>query len=133
MPHVSKRFLQKDTKDLIDNALVWVFSRLTGEQVKLIFDSLLTPTERLMLAKRLGILFLLKEETSQDSITNTLKVTQATISRINLQHKLISPAASHFLFTKLSNWKDFTAFKNALKSVGYEVIRTFSRGMAGRV
>lgn len=133
MPHVSRKKLPEGTRKNIDNALLWVFSGLAGKEVELIFNSLLTPTERLMLAKRLGILFLLKEKMSETSIADTLKTTQTTVSRINLQHKLAPKESSHFLFRKLTNWQDFSLFKNALREVTLGLAKIFTRGMAGKI
>ncbi|MBI3289951.1 hypothetical protein HYZ78_00975 [Candidatus Microgenomates bacterium] len=133
MPHISPKTLDKHTLKLIDSALMWTFSRLKGRETDLIFDSLITPTERLMLAKRLGILYLLKENETEPKIAEILKVRQATVSRIRLQHTQVSPQTSNFLFRKLSNWREFTAFKNALKEIGLEALKVFSRGMAGKI
>ena len=133
MPHLSKRRIDRDTEKLIDSALVWTFSRLKGNEVNFVFSSLLTPTERLMLAKRLGILFLLNENKTEDNTAQTLKVTQQTVSRISLQHKIVAPQASNFIFRKLSNWKEFTAFKNAMEELALGALKAFSRGMAGKI
>lgn len=133
MGHLSKRRLPNDTRKLIDKALLWTFSRLKGNQSELVIESILTPTERIMLAKRLGILFLLKEGKEEAAIAETLKVTQGTVSRIKLQHQLVSSQASNFLFRKLSNWQEFTAFKNAMQKLALGALKTFSRGMAGRI
>lgn len=133
MSHVSKRRLPNDTRKLIDRALLWTFSRLKGNESELIINSILTPTERVMLAKRLGILFLLNEGKEETTIAETLKVTQGTVSRIRLQHRLVSSQASNFLFRKLSNWKEFTAFKNAMQELALQALKTFSRGMAGKI
>ncbi len=46
--------------------------------------ALLTPTERLMLAKRLAIIILIKEGLPESTIANTLHVTRVTVSRMQL-------------------------------------------------
>lgn len=86
-----------------------------------------------MLAKRLGILFLVKENKPDNVIAETLKVSLPTPARIRLQNKLVKPEATTFLFKKLENWQDFSAFKNALEEIGLNLLKTFSRGMAGRI
>lgn len=133
MAHVSKRKLSENTRGLIDSSLLWIFSRLNGKESNWVLESLLTPTERIMLAKRLGILFLLKEDREETVIAETLKVTQGTVSRIKLQHKLVSQPASNFLFRKLSSWQHFTVFKNAMQELALKALKTFSRGMAGKI
>lgn len=133
MPHVSRRKLEGDTQKLIDSALVWTFSRLKGNEVNIIFNCLLTPTERLMLAKRLGMLYLLKEDKEESVIAETLKTTHQTVYRIKLQHQLTSAEESKFIFKKLTNWEEFTVFKNAMQKLALYALKTFSRGMAGKI
>lgn len=133
MPHVSKRRLEKDTQKLIDSALVWTFSRLKGNEVNIIFGSLLTRTERIMLVKRLGILYLLNEGKEENIIAETLKTTQPTVSRIKMQQMLAPGGDSEFLFKKLARWQEFTVFKKIMGDLALHVLKTFSRGMAGRI
>ena len=133
MPHVSKRKLEKDTQKLIDSALVWTFSRLKGNETNIVFNSLLTPTERVMLAKRLGILYLLKEGQEERVVAETLKTTHQTVYRIKLQHRLISDSESLFLIKKLSNWKEFVVFKKVMGDLALGVLKALSRGMAGKI
>lgn len=133
MPHLSRRKLNQKTEKLIGSALVWAFSRLKENEANYVFESLLSPTEKLMLAKRLGIIFLLNENSDETTISETLKVTQATVSRIKFQHKHVSQNSSSFLLHKLNNWHDFNLFKGAIKEIGINALKTFSRGMAGKV
>ncbi|MBI3289940.1 hypothetical protein HYZ78_00920 [Candidatus Microgenomates bacterium] len=133
MGHVSKRKLPEETKELIDKSLLWILSRLKGKESELIIESLLTPTERVMLAKRIGILFLLNEGKEENTIAETLKVTQGTVSRIKIQHKLVSSQSSNFLFRKLKNWQEFTTFKTAMQDLALKALKTFSKGMAGKI
>lgn len=49
-----------------------------------IFDELLTQTEKIMLAKRIGVLFLLKKGVSPYAISNILGVSSSTTERFNL-------------------------------------------------
>lgn len=133
MPHVSKKKIDKNTQKLIDDALLWVFSRLKGNETEVIFRTLITPTERIMLGKRLGILYLLKEGQGETVVAETLKTTQPTVSKIKLQHTTLPSHESAFLFRKLSRWEEFSAFKTAMKDLALFVLKTFSRGMAGRI
>lgn len=85
MPQLSKRKLDKKIEVKIVENLELILAKLG--QKKEIGDflfSLLTPTERLMLAKRLTIILLLKEGVKQENISQALKVTQSTVSRMQL-------------------------------------------------
>lgn len=85
MPHISKRFLQKEKYLEIHKQLYKIIKELsrTGG-AKLIFDELFTKTEKLMLAKRLAIILLLDKDESIYAIENTLKVSPSTVARISL-------------------------------------------------
>ena len=133
MPHVSKRKLDKEALKQLDSALTWMFSGLRGKEVGLILRTLMTPTEKVMFGKRLGILYLLKEDKSEAVIAEALKTTQPTVSRIKLQNTLLPPKESAFIFRKLSRWKDFSTFKSAMQDLALFVLKTLSRGMAGRI
>lgn len=85
MPHVSKYKLEKNAeKDLVDT-LEFVLSKLSKkEDIKTFLLSLLTPTERLMLAKRLAIILLIEKGLTESQIANALHVTRVTVSRMQL-------------------------------------------------
>ncbi|HVF68998.1 MAG TPA: Trp family transcriptional regulator, partial [Xanthomonadales bacterium] len=79
MPHVSKNKLDKKTEDNLIQTLELVLSKLTKDaEIKGFLLSLLSPTERLMLAKRLAIAMLLKENLPATHIAHTLHVTRDT-------------------------------------------------------
>ena len=56
----------------------------TPSEVESFFKELLTPTEQIMLAKRLAISILLTKKYSYEEITDILKVSPATIGTIAL-------------------------------------------------
>ncbi|HVF69463.1 MAG TPA: Trp family transcriptional regulator [Xanthomonadales bacterium] len=83
MPHVSKHKLDKKVEDELSDTLDLILSKLSNkESVRHFLLSLLTPTERVMLAKRLAIIILLKEEVPQSHVAQTLHVTRITVSRL---------------------------------------------------
>jgi uncharacterized protein YerC len=85
MPHVSRIKLDKKVEEKLINTLDLTLIKLTKEEeMKGFLTSLLTPTERLMLAKRLAMVILLKRGMSESKIRNTLKVTRATVDRMQL-------------------------------------------------
>jgi uncharacterized protein YerC len=92
MPRVSPRPLKKEIEKEIAANLGWVFSQLKSEPAaKDFLDDFLTDEERLMLAKRLAVIYLLKEGFSYNKISEALKITPVTIGKIRLIMKLGKP------------------------------------------
>ncbi len=60
----------------------------TTDDVKKFLDDLLSPTEKIMLAKRLSIAFLLHKGYHQRSICRILKVSLGTVNKVSLGLKL---------------------------------------------
>lgn len=88
MPHISKRKLKKEQFEKIYEKLVLIFNN-AGENKKsrLILEEFLTPTEKIMLAKRLAIIFMLNEKVSIHHISDALFVSPSTVDRISLRHQ----------------------------------------------
>ena len=123
MPHVSKRKLNKiDEKELIQS-LNLVMAKISGSsEMETFLGSLLTKTEQIMLAKRLAIVILLKEEIPQANIANALKVTQATVSRMQLFLEARGNVGYDIALGKLENEKILKDFKTLLvKIAGYSI------------
>ncbi len=85
MAQVSKRYLQKQVEERILD-LFWnsLSSLSTKEKIALFLDDLLTPTEKLMLSKRLAIAFMLMKGYDYPSINNRLKVSDQTIWNVKM-------------------------------------------------
>lgn len=83
MTQVSKRFLQKQVEDRILD-LFWtsLTTLSTKQQISLFLDEFLTPTEKIMLSKRLAIAFMLMKGYDYMSINERLKVSDQTIWNI---------------------------------------------------
>lgn len=85
MPHVSRNKLTKTVESQLTTTLELVLARIAREEeMKSFLLSLLTPTERIMLAKRLAIIILLKEGLPESQIADALHVTRITVSRMQL-------------------------------------------------
>ena len=83
MPHVSKiKLNNKNQEALIKNLEVILTKINKSDDMEYFLTSLLTPTEKLMLAKRIAIVILLKEGVSESNISNALHVTRVTVSRM---------------------------------------------------
>ncbi len=61
----------------------WISALAGSGKTKVIFNELLTKTEKIMLAKRLSIILMLESEESEYAIKNTLKVSGSTVGRIS--------------------------------------------------
>ncbi len=83
MPHVSKKFIQREVYRKINSGLIFYLSKLSDGDSKLVANHLLTKTEKLMLAKRMAIICLLADKTPQNEIFHVLKVSPSTVARIN--------------------------------------------------
>lgn len=83
MVQVSKNPLGKETNLEIQATLWWLLARLNQDNdVKSFLNCLLTKTEKIMLAKRLAIAFLISKEYNYRDISDVLKVSTATICRM---------------------------------------------------
>lgn len=87
MPQVSKKFLQKD----IEKRMYQVFEKAIAdlkktEEIKDFIADILTPTERIMLSKRLAIAVLLAKGYDYRQIGDILKVSSTTVGSVIKQH-----------------------------------------------
>jgi TrpR-related protein YerC/YecD len=85
MAQVSRRRLHPNTEEKIYNTFWEAISQLKSEQeISLFLNDLLSPTEKVMLAKRLAIAALLTKGYTYVDIKDLLKVSQETISKVSL-------------------------------------------------
>lgn len=89
MPQVSKHFLSAKIQEKITHIFLETIVRLKNKnQAERLLSDLLTPTEKIMLAKRLSIAYLLEKEIDYRTISQTLKVSLTTIARISNTRKV---------------------------------------------
>lgn len=83
MPQVSKNLLGKEIRDRLPRLLTESLRSCGSENrmEKLLLD-LLTPTEEIMLGKRIAIAVLLLKEYDYRSISNLIKVSTTTVNRV---------------------------------------------------
>lgn len=91
MPQISKRKLDQVVKKDVLNSFSYTIKELkTKKEVDEFLSSVLTDTERLMIAKRVLAAFLLRNNVEEKKIGSALKLTSATITRlkmwVNLRH-----------------------------------------------
>lgn len=98
MAQVSKRPLRKEIYDqifgLLPRILTESYSR--DEAIKLLND-LLTPTEKIVLAKRLAIALLLAKEYGYEQIKEILCVSMPTVAMVNSNLKYKGEGYRHFV------------------------------------
>ncbi len=123
MPHVSRNKLSKKTERELTSTLNLVLTKVTnGEKMQIFLDVLLTPTEKLMLAKRLAIIILLKEGFLDTQIASSLHLTRITVAKMRLFHELHGQDFEIAL-RKLQEQKEFEAFKKLLFSLARYTVR----------
>src|SRR3989344_5126924 len=123
MPHISKRKLDKTKEKELIRSFDLVLVKISNEkEMQDFLGSLLTSTERIMLAKRLAIAILLKEGISQDRISSILNVTQATVSRMQLFLE-VRGQGYNIAFKKLTSEKILAEFKKYLLKIANYSIR----------
>lgn len=89
MAQVSRRFIKPEVQERIIS-LFLASIVLTGSKdaAANFIDDLLTPTEKIVLAKRLSIAYMLIEGYDYDVISDTLKVSRPTIGSVSIWLKL---------------------------------------------
>jgi len=84
MSKVSRRVLDKRLESYIFEVFLKTISDLkTKEEVKVFIEDLLSPSEKIMLIKRLAIAILLTKGYTWDKIDHTLKVSRPTIMTVS--------------------------------------------------
>jgi len=129
MPHISRYKLSPSVEKDLLKALDVVLLKITQEEdLDAFLLALLTKTERLMLAKRLAIILLLKEGVADSEIANSLHVTRVTVSRLRFFYE--ARGSGYEVASRILDNEEFVAgVKQALlKIAGYAV-----RAAGGRV
>ena len=89
MARVSKQKLNKKTLNQINKRLVDTVARLeTSYSTKSFLNDLLGESEKIVLDKRLSIIFMLQENISKYKISKLLKVSESTVKRISFDISL---------------------------------------------
>lgn len=126
MPHVSRKKVDKKVLDEILDFLVIVLTGVNDEkEMKRLLDAFLTSTEKIMLAKRLGVAYMLKEKIPFDEISETLSVTRPTIDKIRIWLK-IEESGYELALKVLRKTKNLEAFKQIFKEVLKKMAKPYS-------
>jgi len=88
MTQVSRFLLRPEVWEKIFDLFTDTFLKIKDKnKLNSFFDNFFSPTEKIMLAKRLAIAVLLAKGSDYQSIKNTLRVTSGTVSKVNLLMK----------------------------------------------
>lgn len=110
MSQVSRRMLNKEVEERINELLSQAIHKLRSkEEISDFLEELLTPTEKLVLSKRLAIAVLLAKKYDYNAIKDLLKVTSATIARISywMRYRGRSVRKVIDLIVADANWENF--------------------------
>lgn len=79
MPQISRNKLKPKIKKNITDQLVITIADLDRKSARVFFDHFFSDTEKVMFAKRLSIIYLLREGLSPYRVSQLLKVSHATV------------------------------------------------------
>src|SRR3989344_8389726 len=115
MPHVSQKRIKKEVfKRMSDEFINSVSSLKTYLEIKGFLNELLTPTERIMLAKRLAIILMLRKGYPFIIIERTLKLSPSTVARF---WKLTKTKTFQFIFKETKRKEDQKKFWDELEKL----------------
>jgi uncharacterized protein YerC len=129
MPHVSKRLIDsKIKKDTLDSFTFLVKDLNNVSDTDKFLSSVLSETERLMIAKRITAAFLLRHNIESLKIQNLLKLTPATVFRLKLWIQTHQEGFD-VIFNKLEKQR-----RNGLtKDILYKILDYAIKAGSGRV
>ena len=115
MPHVSKKKLKRKVFIKIGTQLADIINKAnSSKEINWFLNELLTSTERIMLSKRLALMFMLKKGYPFRAIQKVLKVTPQTVLRF--WHKTKKPSYRAFV-KKISEDKTGKNFWEELEDI----------------
>ena len=89
MPHISKKKIKKEHLQKLYGELSDVLERTARNSwTRLFLRDFLTKTEKIMLAKRFAVIYLLSEDVPHSYITESLGMSPTTIARMSLKYEI---------------------------------------------
>lgn len=124
MTHVSRNKLEPKEEDELKEVLNLVLASISKRDEMLKFiNSLLTDTEKLMLAKRLAMIVLIKEGKSDSDISNALHVTRITVTKFKYFYEARAREGYDIAINKIENDKVLQGVKRFLLALADYSIR----------
>ena len=124
MPQVSRNKLEPREEQELKEALNLVLAGISkrDEMIKFI-NSLLTDTEKLMLAKRLAIIVLIKEDLKDSEISKSLNVTEMTVSKFRYFYEARAKEGYDIALHKIENDRFLQGVKRVILALADYGIR----------
>ena len=89
MPHISSKKLKKEYLQKLYNEFSLALEKSARKSwVKIFLNDFLTRTEKIMLAKRFAVIYLLSKDVPTSYIAEALYMSPATISRMSLKYDI---------------------------------------------
>ncbi len=89
MPHVSSKKLKKETLNKLYNEFGKAFEKSARKsEARFFLGDLLTKTEKIMLAKRFAVIYLLSQEVPISYIAESLGMSYSTVFRMSLKYDI---------------------------------------------
>lgn len=121
MTQISRRFLdEKVLSRILDVFLSTLIDIKSLDDARAFFNSVLSDTEQVMLAKRLAIALLLEKGYDYRSIEKLLKVSTTTIHSVNLKRRIFSREFSRTA-SKFKGREDWEKFWDEMEAVRAEL------------
>lgn len=117
MPHVSRKRMSLKAQKVLNKLLTDIFTTISKDKVEHIFNTLLSKTEKTMLAKRPAVILLLNENYTQEQIAQITKTTRETVSRMKLQLLDLDAEDLNYLNIRLNKWGRKNNIKSLIKSI----------------
>lgn len=81
MPHISKKKISEKIEQQLEERMLALLNNTSTLTRRKVFSELLTKTERIMLVKRLTLIFLVSKDLPTHTISSALKVSPSTVAR----------------------------------------------------
>ena len=128
MPQISRRKIEPKIKqDLLDSLSYTIKELKTKKEVDRFLSSVLTDTERLMVAKRVVSAFLLRNKVEEKKIGDALKLTPSMITRLKMWINL-RREGFELVFRKLEK----RSVEDAAKQILYKILNYSIKAAFGR-
>jgi len=117
MVQVSKNKVRNEVLIKIYDLFFRLFLKANNKnKLEKLIEDVLSPTEKIMIAKRIAIIYLLTKQINYSNISNTLKVSLSTISKFNLSLKKYDGIIS-LINTEIQNEQMMDFFEELVLSV----------------
>lgn len=124
MPQVSRNKLEPKEEEELKEVLNLVLASISKRDEMLKFiNSLLTDTEKLMLAKRLAMIVLIKEGKSDSDISGALHVTRVTVTKFRYFYEARAREGYDIAINKIENDKFLQGVKRVILALADYSIR----------